>query len=66
MVAYRGYSNSEGSPSEQGLELDAEAIFDFALNSSLIDPARLYIFGRSLGGAVSIQLVEKVQGLVRY
>ena len=56
MVAYRGYSNSEGKPTEAGLELDAEAVFNFALNCSLIDPKRFFIFGRSLGGAVSIQL----------
>jgi fermentation-respiration switch protein FrsA (DUF1100 family) len=30
IVGYRGYGHSEGSPSEGGLELDAEAVFKFA------------------------------------
>ena len=31
IVGYRGYGHSEGTPSETGLEVDAEAIFEFAL-----------------------------------
>ena len=27
IVGYRGYGHSEGTPSEAGLELDAEAVF---------------------------------------
>ena len=30
IVAYRGYSNSEGTPSEEGLKLDAEASLEWA------------------------------------
>lgn len=29
---YRGYSDSEGSPSEVGLKLDADAIVDYIKN----------------------------------
>jgi fermentation-respiration switch protein FrsA (DUF1100 family) len=32
IVGYRGYGHSEGNPSESGLELDADSIFDFAYN----------------------------------
>lgn len=61
IVGYRGYGHSEGKPNEEGLELDAEAILEYALNHKEINKNRVFIFGRSLGGAVGIQLVEKVQ-----
>ena len=54
IVAYRGYSNSEGTPSEEGLKLDAEAALEWA--QSRKDINQIFIFGRSLGGAVAIQL----------
>lgn len=61
MVAYRGYSDSEGTPSEEGLSLDAEAIFEYLENSPDINPESIFLFGRSLGGAVAIDLAAKVQ-----
>jgi fermentation-respiration switch protein FrsA (DUF1100 family) len=53
-VGYRGYGHSEGTPSEAGLEIDAESVFFFALNHKDINNQKLFIFGRSLGGAVGI------------
>lgn len=53
ILAYRGYGNSEGTPSEEGLKLDAEATLEFAQNHSQIDNDRIFVFGRSLGGAVA-------------
>lgn len=32
VVAYRGYSYSEGSPTERGLQMDAEAMLEFLKN----------------------------------
>lgn len=67
IVGYRGYGYSEGSPSEQGLMLDAEAIIDYVFNrndteiADYIDRSNVYIFGRSLGGAVSIYIADKFQ-----
>ena len=53
ILAYRGYGDSEGSPSEEGLKLDAEATLEYALErEDIIDKDRIFIFGRSLGGAV--------------
>ncbi len=60
IVGYRGYGHSEGTPSEQGLELDAEAIFKYALEHKEINKQKLFMLGKSLGGAVAIQLAEKV------
>ena len=31
LVAYRGFSDSEGVPTEEGLQLDAFAIMDYAI-----------------------------------
>ncbi len=61
IVGYRGYGHSEGTPSEPGLEKDAEAIFEFALEHKEINNQSIFTIGRSLGGAVSVQLAEKVQ-----
>ncbi|KAL5013441.1 hypothetical protein ScPMuIL_007711 [Solemya velum] len=56
LVEYRGYGRSEGTPSESGLYLDAEAAMDFILQRTDIDRNKIFLFGRSLGGAVSIHL----------
>ena len=54
ILAYRGFGDSEGTPSEEGLKLDAEATLEFAQNHKDIDNDRIFVFGRSLGGAVAI------------
>ena len=59
-VAYRGYSESEGVPNEAGMKLDAKAITDFARSCSLIDTKRVFLLGRSLGGAVALHLVSEM------
>jgi fermentation-respiration switch protein FrsA (DUF1100 family) len=41
--AYRGYSYSEGSPSEEGLKLDADAIVKYLEEEILIDKRTLFI-----------------------
>jgi pimeloyl-ACP methyl ester carboxylesterase len=62
VVGYRGYGYSEGLPTEEGLMLDSEAVIEYAFNdlSDMINVDDVYIFGRSLGGAVSIYIVEKL------
>ncbi len=52
--SYRGYGLSEGAPSEAGLRLDAQAAVDHAFSRADLDPARVALFGRSLGGAVAL------------
>lgn len=55
MVSYRGYGRSEGSPSEKGLILDAAAALAYARDrSDVLDPERVFLFGRSIGAAVAI------------
>jgi fermentation-respiration switch protein FrsA (DUF1100 family) len=58
-IDYRGYGTSAGSPSERGLELDAEAAVRHA--ASRRSPVRPLIFwGRSLGGAVAARATRAV------
>ena len=57
---YRGYGNSEGSPSEQGIYRDARAALAYLQNrpepASQSTPGQIVYFGRSLGAAVAIEL----------
>lgn len=50
---YRGYGHSEGSPSERGTYLDAQAAWDFLMNTKQMTPESIILFGRSLGGAIA-------------
>ena len=56
VVDYRGYGDSEGVPTEDGLKLDAEAALEFIKKRDDIDQTKVYVYGQGLGGAVAIQL----------
>ncbi len=56
IIDYRGYGSSSGSPSEQGLYSDAQAAYRYLVEARGVEPERLVIFGRSLGGAVAAKL----------
>lgn len=63
MLSYRGYGLSEGSPSEKGLRLDAKAALQYLHDrDDVIDKNRIYIFGRSIGGACAIALAASPLG----
>jgi len=53
---YRGYGTSSGRPGEKGIALDAGAAWQWLTQVKRADPARLIIFGRSLGAAVAAEL----------
>jgi abhydrolase domain-containing protein 12 len=55
-VDYRGYGYSSGTPSEEGLLLDAVAVANWAIHVARIPPSRIVVFGQSLGTAVGISL----------
>jgi abhydrolase domain-containing protein 12 len=57
---YRGFGLSEGTPNEQGLIMDAESVFDWAVNNAGVSPDRIVIFGHSMGVGVSIALVQRL------
>jgi fermentation-respiration switch protein FrsA (DUF1100 family) len=56
---YRGYGRSEGSPSEQGLYLDAEAAIKYLSSREDIDHRKLVLLGRSLGCAVAAEMATR-------
>lgn len=56
---YRGYGQSSGSPSESGTNLDAEAAWRYLTETKGIPPARIVLFGESLGGAVAAWLAAR-------
>lgn len=56
---YRGYGRSSGKPSEQGLYQDAQTAWDHLTRQRGIAPARIVLFGESLGGAVAAWLATR-------
>ena len=55
LIDYRGYGNSEGEPTEQGLFSDAIAIYD---QINALHPS-INLMGRSLGSGVAVYLASK-------
>jgi hypothetical protein len=56
LAEYRGYGGSEGSPSERGIYLDGEAVLRSLAGRPGVDPRRIVLWGRSIGGAVAVHL----------
>ena len=56
---YRGYGESDGAPSEQGLYRDADAAYRFLREIRGVPADRIVVFGHSLGSAVAINLVSR-------
>jgi pimeloyl-ACP methyl ester carboxylesterase len=66
LVEYRGYGDSDDAiVNEVGLKLDAEAVLKYAHdannNMSNVNVKKLFVFGRSLGGAVAFHLAKYAQ-----
>ena len=53
---YRGYGLSGGRPGEAALVADALVAYDRLAAREDVDPERIVVFGRSLGGGVAVQL----------
>ncbi len=58
LLSYRGYGKSDGNPSEKGLYEDAAAAIDYARHTLQFKETNIYIYGRSLGGAVAIEAAQ--------
>jgi len=56
IIDYRGYGQSEGSPSERGTYRDAVAAWQYLTEGRGVAPSRIVVFGRSVGGAVGAWL----------
>lgn len=59
MMEYRGYGLSTGNPNEKGLVIDAQTGLDYIRSRQDLKRNKIVIYGQSLGGAVSIDLVQK-------
>ena len=60
IVDYRGYGQSRGSPSEKSILLDAEAIMQYVRSNPKLNK-RVFLMGRSFGGAVATYCASKYQ-----
>jgi uncharacterized protein len=57
---YRGYGESEGAPSEEGLYRDADAAYRYLRDTLGVPSERIVVFGHSLGSAVAVELAGRV------
>jgi uncharacterized protein len=65
LAEYRGYGGNPGRPCERGLFTDGEAALDFLADCG-VGPARIVLWGESLGSGVAVYLAanRKISGLV--
>lgn len=56
---YRGFGRSSGTPSENGLIVDALSVAEWAMNVAEIPPSRVIIYSQSLGTAVNMAVAEQ-------
>jgi uncharacterized protein len=59
---YRGYGGLPGTPAVEGVRRDARAALALVHDSLRVDPARVALFGHSLGTAVAVELAAGVAG----
>lgn len=58
-VNYRGYGASTGKPGQKELFSDALSIIDQLTASAKMDPAKILLFGRSLGSSIAIYVASQ-------
>lgn len=58
---YRGYGESEGKASVEGTALDALAAWKWLAEEKGTPPDKIVVFGRSLGGAVAMELMRHIR-----
>jgi fermentation-respiration switch protein FrsA (DUF1100 family) len=59
IVDYPGYGRSGGRPSEKGCYAAADAAYDWLLEAQKVDPAKIILYGGSLGGGVAVDLASR-------
>lgn len=66
MIDYREYGRSEGQVTEEGTYQDALASYDYLLTRPELEPAKIIVFGQSLGSAIAVELAvqRQVHGLI--
>lgn len=58
---YRGYGRSEGSPTTTGVISDTKAAVKYLAQRVKVEPSDLILMGRSLGGAIVIEIAPDFQ-----
>ncbi len=58
---YPGYGHAGGSPSQQSIVNDAVAFVERVSRREDVDASRLVLHGRSLGGAVAVQVATRTE-----
>jgi fermentation-respiration switch protein FrsA (DUF1100 family) len=59
IIDYRGYGQSQGTISEKGTYLDAEAAWNYLVETRKISSKKIIVFGRSLGAAIAAYSAER-------
>ena len=59
IIDYRGYGASSGEPSEDGTYQDALAAWNYLTQEKRVAPARIVVFGESLGGSIAAWLAAR-------
>jgi len=59
LTDYRGYAGNPGSPTEEGLTIDARAALSYLQSRADVDRSRIVYFGESLGTGVAVRLASE-------
>lgn len=57
---YRGYGENAGSPTEEALASDAQAVWKYATDQRNVAPDRIILYGESIGGGVAVRLASEL------
>ncbi len=58
LIEYPGYGRSEGSPSQKSISYAFNAGYDYLVSRKDVDPNRIILFGRSVGGGAVCTLAS--------
>lgn len=66
LVSYRGYAQSSGSPSEEGVYNDGLAAWQYTVDTLSVPSNQIILMGRSLGSTVAVHTAQhqKIRALV--
>ena len=59
LVEYPGYGRSSGNPTESSITVTAVAAYDAVLQREEVDPERIVLFGRSMGGGAACAVAAR-------
>ena len=59
-INMRGFGESDGSPTEQGMYADAQTMFRYLVNDKGVDPKNIIIHGYSMGAPIAAKLASEI------